>query len=147
MHLDLVGAELGFQDVVDEGHGFTISRGVRGRVNPRDAARDADVFRTYVAIIAQNFNTRPGCGDQAGGVGGIQVGAGGEAIAVGALDDEQLHGPRAVRDLAAELPQVLGRAGGDTVGKFRQGPLAAQVAVLQRPFSQPQKAVTLTNTV
>src|SRR5580658_3696575 len=98
-------------------------------VAPRQPARNADFLGTYVATIAQNFNTGGGCRGQASRISGIEVGAGGKVVAVGALDDEQLHGAVALGDLVRQLLQVLGRASGDAVRELGERAAAAQVDV------------------
>src|ERR1035438_3598410 len=53
------------------------------RAHPGQATGDANFGRADIASIAQDFNVRARRRGQAGCVGGVEVGAGGEALAVG----------------------------------------------------------------
>src|SRR5579859_499227 len=78
-------------------------------VDPGQAPRDADRLGANVATIDQDFNSPRHREQQLIGVDRIEVGARGETVAVGALDDKQLHGAVAFGHPRGQLAQVPGR--------------------------------------
>ena len=99
-------------------------------MDPGQPARDTDFLFAYVASVAQNFNASLNRGEEPGGIDWVEIGAGGETVAIGALDDEQLNRTVAAARRTGELTQMAGGARGDTVRKLRQGPATAQMTVL-----------------
>ncbi len=108
------------------------------RARPGDRARNRDGACRYIASIGQNFNAGPGRGIEGGGIDRVKISAGGEAITVHALNDEELHGPLALRHAGAQLPQMPRRPGRHAVRKLRQISRATQMAVLHlQPAAGP----------
>lgn len=64
------------------------------------------------------------------GEGGVQVCAGAERLAVGALHHDQRYGPIAFRDHRRQVAQVPRRARRYAIGKLGQARRTRQVAVL-----------------
>src|SRR5262245_3220138 len=110
--------------------GLTASITASGLLDPGDASADANLLGADLAAVAQHLHPRLGRCCQARGVDRVEIGAGGEGVAVGALDDEQLHGAGAGGDLAGELLKVPRRARRDAVRELGEGSTAAQVYVL-----------------
>lgn len=97
---------------------------------PRQRPRHTDRRRAHLAPVDQHLHAPVGRPLKRTREGRVQVVAGAEGVAVGALDHEQRHGPVAGADHGLQLAQVLRRPGRDAVGELGQRRGARQVAVL-----------------
>ena len=104
-------------------------RSAAGRQD-RQTFRKANLPRVDRTAIGQHLDACLERIAQGLGEAWVEVGGGGDAVAVGTLDDEQGHRPVPGRHPGGQFPQVPGGAGRNTVRKLRQTRLPHQVDVL-----------------